>query len=128
MHFCFGRSVSMRRTGGCLALARLAYVDPRESESRVPYRRPQPSEMRPDLVIAGVLPHDDRVWVPLAEGVWSRPLQFNVTQGQYTHLLRVTEAGIVARHRNSGPVHAFVLRGRWHYIEHDWVAEERSYV
>ena len=27
-----------------------------------------------------------------------------------------------------GPVHALVLKGRWHYLEHDWIAEEGSYV
>src|SRR4051794_39410107 len=25
------------------------------------------------------------------------------------------------------PVHAFVLKGRWRYLEHDWVATEGSY-
>jgi len=25
-------------------------------------------------------------------------------------------------------VHAYVIRGRWHYLEHDWVAEQGSYI
>jgi hypothetical protein len=25
-------------------------------------------------------------------------------------------------------VHGYVLKGRWHYLEHDWVAEEGGYV
>jgi hypothetical protein len=25
-------------------------------------------------------------------------------------------------------VHGYVLKGRWHYLEHDWVAEEGAYV
>ena len=25
-------------------------------------------------------------------------------------------------------MHGFVLKGRWHYLEHDWVAEEGGYV
>jgi 2,4'-dihydroxyacetophenone dioxygenase len=94
----------------------------------LPYRGEQPRAMRPDLVVRDVWPADERLWVPLAEGVSSRPLQFNVTHGYYVHLLRVTKAGMIARHRHSGPVHAYVLRGRWHYLEHDWVAEEGSYV
>jgi 2,4'-dihydroxyacetophenone dioxygenase len=101
---------------------------PDTSEDRVAYRREQPPEMRADFVIPDVWPSDDRLWVPLSEGVSSRPLQFNVTQGQYTHVLRVERSGIVQRHRHAGPVHAYVLKGRWHYLEHDWVAEELSYV
>lgn len=94
----------------------------------VPYQGSQPPDMRPDMVINDVLTEDQRVWVPVGDDVWSRPLQFNVTQGQYTHLLRVARAGIVARHRHSGAVHAYVLKGRWHYLEHDWIAEEGGYV
>jgi ChrR-like protein with cupin domain len=34
---------------------------------------------------------------------------------------------MIARHRHSGAVHAWVFKGRWHYLEH-WVAEEGSYI
>ena len=78
-------------------------------------------------MIGDVWPQDERYWVPIDDEVWSRPLQFNVTAGQYTHVLRVTREGIIARHRHTGPVHAYVLRGRWHYLEHDWMAEEGSF-
>jgi len=97
-------------------------------DDRIPYRGVQPADMRADLLVADPLPRDDRTWVPLRTGVSFRPLQFNVTHGQYTHVLRVTRAGTIQRHRHSGPVHAYVLRGRWHYLEHDWLAEEGSYV
>jgi quercetin dioxygenase-like cupin family protein len=93
-----------------------------------PFLGSQPRDMRPDLVIPDVWPRDERLWVPLSDGVWSRPLHFNVTAGQYTHLMRVTRAGIIARHRHTGPVFAHVLKGRWHYLEHDWVAEEGGFV
>lgn len=83
--------------------------------------------MRPDLVIDEVVAEDERLWVPLDEGVWSRPLLFDVTHGGYSHVMRVTRSGIVARHRHSGPVLAHVLRGRWHYLEHDWAAEEGAF-
>lgn len=96
---------------------------------RIAYRKPQPAAMRPDLVIHDAMgEHDPRVWVPLGEHVAARPLQFNVTLGQYTHVLRVTKAGVIARHRHSGTVHAWVFKGRWHYLEHDWMAEAGSYV
>lgn len=32
-----------------------------------------------------------------------------------------------SRHRHAGPVHAFTLRGRWRYLEHDWEAVPGSY-
>lgn len=103
-------------------------IDVRTRDSApVPYRGRQPREMRPDLVVPDLWPEDERFWVPLDDGVWSRPLLFNVTQGSYSHLMRVTRQGIVARHRHAGPVTAHVLVGRWHYLEHDWVAEEGSF-
>jgi len=95
----------------------------------VAYQKAQPRDMRPDMVIPDAMgQHDPRLWVPLSEHVAVRPLQFNVTQGQYTHVMRVTRAGMIARHRHSGGVHAWVFKGRWLYLEHDWVAEEGSYV
>lgn len=97
--------------------------------TRIPYQKPQPPYMRPDMVIHDALgTSDSRVWVPLSESVFARPLQFNVTLGQYTHVLRVTKAGVIARHRHGGTVHAWVIKGRWHYLEHDWIAEEGSYI
>ncbi len=93
----------------------------------VPYQKSQPHDMRPDMVIADAMgTRDPRVWVPLSENVSVRPLQFNVTAGQYTHVMRVTKAGMIARHRHAGGVHAWVFKGRWHYLEHDWVAEEHE--
>lgn len=82
-----------------------------------------------DLVLAGAL-HDDvdeRLWVPQAPGVEFRPLLLNVTQGYWVNVLRVRRSGILSRHRHAGPVHALTLMGRWHYLEHDWWAEQGSY-
>jgi hypothetical protein len=96
---------------------------------RIPYQLPQPPDMRPDqVVLPAIPPADDRLWVPLSDISAVRPLQFNVTLGQYTHMMRVTRAGVIARHRHSGSVHAYVIKGRWHYLEHDWIAEEGSYI
>jgi 2,4'-dihydroxyacetophenone dioxygenase len=100
----------------------------RSDATAAPYLGRQPEDMRPDLVVADVWPEDERLWVPLGDGVWSRALHFDVTHGQYTHLMRVTRQGIIARHRHTGPVFAHILKGRWHYLEHDWVAEEGGFV
>lgn len=81
----------------------------------------------PEIVIAAV-PDDERVWVPQAPQVWFRPLMLNTLQGAWCNLLRVRRAGILSRHRHPAPVHGFVIKGRWRYLEHDWVANEGDYV
>ena len=97
-------------------------------EHLIPFRGEQPAAMIADLVVPAAWADDGPIWVPLGEGLWSRPLLFNVTLGGYAHLLRVTRAGMVQRHRHGGTVLAYVLRGRWHYLEHDWIAEEGSFI
>ena len=84
--------------------------------------------LAPAEIALKAMPEDERVWVPQAEDVWFRPLMLNTLQGQWCNLLRVRRAGILSRHLHPNPVHGFVLKGKWHYREHDWVAEEGSYV
>ena len=102
--------------------------------SKIPYNKPQPAGMISDLIVPGVLQvvrdpmgSDPRLWVPLTDTVSFRPIHFNVSQGFYAHVMRVTQGGVLSRHRHTGGVHALVLKGRWHYLEHDWIAEEGSY-
>jgi len=86
---------------------------------------------QPDLVLGNVLSDwlkDDELWVPQAVNVEFKPCMLSVSQGYFVNLLRVRRSGILSRHRHAGPVHALVLRGRWHYLEHDWMAEEGTYV
>ncbi len=97
--------------------------------ARVAYRGPRPSEMQPDIFIQDALARDDeRLWVPLADQVWTRPLCFSLSGGYWTHLLRVRRSGVFNRHRHASPVHGFVLKGSWYYLENEWVAEEGSYI
>ena len=51
----------------------------------------------------------------------------SVSHGYFVNLLRVRKTGVLSRHRHAGPVHATTLKGRWHYLEHSWWAEEGSY-
>jgi quercetin dioxygenase-like cupin family protein len=81
----------------------------------------------PEIVVRAV-PDDERVWVPQAPNVWFRPLMLNTVNGQWCNLLRVRRAGVLSRHRHPAPVHGYVLKGSWRYLEHDWVATEGSYV
>jgi 2,4'-dihydroxyacetophenone dioxygenase len=86
-----------------------------------------PPDAAADIVVTAI-PQDERVWVPQAERVWFRPLMLNTVQGGWCNLLRVKRAGVLSRHRHPAPVHGFVLRGSWRYLEHDWVAQAGDYV
>ncbi len=99
-----------------------------DEEPRVPYQLPFPDDALAEIVVPKAIPDDERVWVPQTENVWFRPLCLNRSQGYWMNLLRVRKSGVLSRHRHPNPVHGFVLRGRWHYLEHDWVAEEGGYV
>jgi quercetin dioxygenase-like cupin family protein len=81
----------------------------------------------PEIAVAA-LPADERVWVPQADGVWFRPLLLNTVSGGWCNLLRVRRAGVLSRHRHPMLVIGYVIRGRWKYIEHEWTAEEGSFV
>lgn len=94
----------------------------------LPYQLPMPKDAPSEIVIPSAIPEDDRLWVKQAENVFFRPLCLNVSQGYWMNLLKVTKSGILSRHRHPNAVHGFVLKGRWHYLEHDWEAKEGSYV
>lgn len=98
------------------------------TEGPIPYQLAMPAEAADDLVVAPAVPEDDRIWVPQAENVWFRPLCLSASQGYWVNLLKVRRAGVLSRHRHPNPVHGFVLKGRWHYLEHDWEAVEGGYV
>jgi hypothetical protein len=53
---------------------------------------------------------------------------FNTVIGQWCNLLKVTKSGIVSRHRHPGAVFGYVIKGKWHYYEHEWMAQEGSFV
>jgi len=100
----------------------------KDADPRMPYQMSPPKEALDDIVIADAVPNDERLWVPQAENVWFRPLCLNRSQGYWMNLLRVRKSGVLSRHRHPQAVHGFVIKGRWHYLEHDWVAEEGGYV
>jgi 2,4'-dihydroxyacetophenone dioxygenase len=83
--------------------------------------------IRPEIVVQA-LPDDERVWVPQADAVWFRPLLLNTVSGGWCNLLRVRRSGVLSRHRHPMLVVGYVIRGRWKYLEHDWTAEEGSFV
>lgn len=99
-----------------------------ESTKRIAYRHPQPKDAFPEIVIPHAVPEDERLWVPQAKNVWFRPLCLSASRGYWVNLLRVRKSGVLSRHRHPQPVHGYVIKGSWRYLEHDWVATEGSYV
>ena len=72
---------------------------------------------------------DELPWVPQGENVWFKPLRFDLANGRWVNLLKVTKQGRVNRHRHSGgQVLGFVISGSWHYHERDWVARPGTFV
>ena len=88
-------------------------------------------QLPPDAVseiVTLAVPDDERVWVPQAPLVWFRPLMLNTINGGWCNLLRVRKAGVLSRHRHPAPVHGYVIKGSWRYLEHNWIATAGSYV
>src|ERR1700745_2416299 len=98
-------------------------------QRKIAYQKPQPVGMVPDVFIGSALEldGDEREWGPQSPTLAFRPLVLNVSQGYYINILRVRSSGVLSRHRHSGPVHALTLRGKWRYLEHDWVATPGDY-
>lgn len=108
---------------------RSASVDTQAVSARwTPYHGPRNPMPLSDMIIPDAEANDERVWVPLEEAVWFRPLCLSATAGYWTNLLRVRRSGVLSRHRHPRAVHGYVLRGEWRYLEHDWVARQGSYV
>ena len=97
-------------------------------DPKMPYQLRFPDDALEDIVIPDAVPKDERLWVPQAKNVCFRPLCLSRSQGYWMNLLRVRKSGVLSRHRHPQAVHGFVLKGRWHYLEHDWEANEGSYV
>jgi quercetin dioxygenase-like cupin family protein len=99
-----------------------------DSDKWQPYRHPMPKESPPELVVSDAVPKDERIWVPVDDNVWFRPLCLSASRGYWMNLLRVRRAGVLSRHRHPQPVHGYVLEGKWRYLEHAWVATAGAYV
>ena len=68
-------------------------------------------------------------WVPQGERVWFKPLRFDLANGRWVNLLKITGGGKVNRHRHSGgQVLGYVLQGGWRYLERTWTARPGTFV
>jgi quercetin dioxygenase-like cupin family protein len=71
---------------------------------------------------------DERRWVPIREGVWFRPLLFDVGSGGWSSVLRIAPGKQLACHYHTQPVYGITLEGSWRYLEHDWIANEGTFI
>ena len=78
----------------------------------------------PEIVINGCLEEDD-LWIEHRPGVRFRPVAFNVSQGGWTNILRMSPGTQMPRHYHTAPVHGFTLQGEWRYLERAWRAPYR---
>lgn len=79
-------------------------------------------------MIFDAIPEDERVWVPQAPNIWFRPLLLDTVGGGWFNLLRVRRSGVLSRHRHPAPVFGYVIKGHWHYLEHDFVASPGKFL
>ena len=113
-----------------------------------PYQGEQPTDALSEIFIPNIvsptmitgkeaaatrIPDDDILWVPQSDTVSFRPLCFCTSSGYYVNLLKVKgiqkgKMGFLSRHRHPGPVHGYVIKGSWKYLEHDWIAKPGSYI
>jgi len=75
---------------------------------------------------------NDIPWVPTfteADGVWFKPVRFDLTTGNWIHISKFKAGKGNARHRHTGgTVLAYTLQGTWRYLERDWVAKPGTFV
>ncbi len=71
---------------------------------------------------------DERVWMPIGEGIYARPMLFIPVNGSWVTMIRADTIGVVSRHRHPAPVTGYTLEGAWGYLEHDWIARPGSFL
>lgn len=71
---------------------------------------------------------DDLPWATWMEGLEVKLLRCNLAGNEYTLLTRFAPGVELPRHRHFGPVHAWTVQGRWHYLEYDWDTAAGGYV
>ncbi|HWE06369.1 MAG TPA: 2,4'-dihydroxyacetophenone dioxygenase family protein [Rhizomicrobium sp.] len=88
----------------------------------------EPARRRRGHFVADTNLNDDGPWVPYAEGVWLQPTCFNVTSGGFSLVLKGLPGAKLGVHYHVGTVQGYTLRGRWRYLEHDWIAGPGTFI
>ena len=88
----------------------------------------EPGRRNRDHFIVNTNVGDDGPWIPYADGVWVQPCCFDVTSGGFSTLLKGLPGAQLGVHYHVGTVRGYTLRGRWGYVEHDWVAGPGTFI
>jgi len=88
----------------------------------------EPSRRNRDHFVINTNADDDEAWIPYADGVWVQPCCFDVTTGGFSALLKGLPGAQLGVHYHVGTVRGYTLRGRWGYLEHDWVAGPGTFI
>src|SRR3954465_11572508 len=71
---------------------------------------------------------DDLPWANTGIGVGLKVLRVNIDTGVVGVLNRFEPGTQIPRHKHTGPVEGYTLKGRWHYLEYDFWSTARSYI
>src|SRR4051794_21111437 len=82
----------------------------------------------PELFLPDTMSDDDRLFVPLSDTVFSRPLWISLAQNRWADVLMAKQPGLVNRHYHPHQIFGYTLSGQWSYLEHYWVATAGTFV
>ena len=87
--------------------------------------------MQYENIDTAVIDTESLPWIPFlpyADNVFLKLLKVDAVRGEWITLLKVPEDMQLPKHHHSGTVMVYTLSGKWRYLEHDWIAEEGSFV
>lgn len=88
----------------------------------------KPEQRQRGNFIANVEFKDDSLWIPYADGVAFQPCSFDLTAGAYSLVLKAMPGASLGVHYHVGQVYGFTIKGRWRYLEHDWIAKPGTFI
>jgi len=71
---------------------------------------------------------DEELWVNAGFGVGLKLVRLDASKGTWVIENRFEPGVRLQIHRHTGPVDAFTLTGRWHYLEYDFFSVAGSYI
>ena len=71
---------------------------------------------------------DDLPWADTGIGVGLKVIRVNIETGVWVLLNRFDPGTQIPRHKHTGPVEGYTLKGRWHYLEYDFWSTAGSYI
>ena len=89
---------------------------------------PNPLSLPQTPIEAGHLNSEELPWVEQGEGIEMKVLRVSDDFGTWVVLNRFQPGVTLPTHRHSGGVTAYTISGKWHYLEHEFIATTGSVV